>query len=175
MLEPLFGRLSSRIDATGRRVGACTGSVETGGGIGRPSNRTVSSDRRRAEVLEGNKAQGRNGFRRCRQRHFGTTDSLVEQRLEGALAFHLPLRRKARRVGVAGQRRRSHAGFRLRSGFSARHVKTLHRACGDFGRHVGPTASSLLVACAGRQQCRSGWPRGLTTSDAIGRASSGSR
>ena len=57
------------------------GSIESGGGIGQPGDGLTSECD--GNVLEGTKTQGRNGFQRLATAA-ETTDSLVEQSLEGA-------------------------------------------------------------------------------------------
>jgi hypothetical protein len=57
------------------------GSIESGGGIGQPGDGLTSECD--GNVLEGTKTQGRNGFQQLATAA-ETTDSLVEQSLEGA-------------------------------------------------------------------------------------------
>jgi hypothetical protein len=74
------------------------GSIESGGGIGRPGNGSTSECD--GNVLEGTKTQGRNGFQQLATAA-ETTDSLVEQRLEGAHLSSQPLRRGTSQGGAA--------------------------------------------------------------------------
>jgi hypothetical protein len=97
------------------------GSIESGGGIGQPGDGLTSECD--GNVLEGTKTQGRNGFQQLATAA-ETTDSLVEQRLEGAHLNPRPLRRGKDRVAWPRVTRRTQSGWQQRR--SSR--ETFHRA-----------------------------------------------
>lgn len=132
----------------------CAGSVETGGGIGWPSNRIPRPASAAGKVLKGNQTQGSNGSQRP-EMEVETTDSLVEQSLEGALTGTNNLFGGGEvQVGVAesqGADRSAGNSGRRQRGETSPGKAAFESSCG---------AHMQLAVCANRQQCRLGRHRG---------------
>jgi len=113
------------------------------------------------QVLKGNQAQGRIGFRQPAMVWSEQRTRWWSNASRARSPVSWPLRRSGESVGVAGQRREC----RLAGRTSVRQVETTPRRrftelVAAFGQPRG-TSHRLSGLCAGRQQCRSGWPRGF--------------